>query len=106
MKAQRNKRWRARSEITTLKEELGTVPKMKEVRSAMVRGFCISMGRKMAHAPFSRMEHELIEGILKKRPRWPWPHWNDSRSRNATLRPSMKKPIFLCNITEAAKVRA
>jgi lipoate-protein ligase A len=67
LKAQRDKRWRARSEITTLKEELGTVPKMKEVRSAMIEGFSISLGRRMAHAPFSRMEHELIEGILKKK---------------------------------------
>ncbi len=67
LKAQKDKRWRGRSEITTLKEELGTAPKMKEVRSAMIRGFSLSLGRGMVHAPFSRREHELIEGILKKK---------------------------------------
>jgi lipoate---protein ligase len=67
LKPQRDKRWRARSEITTLKEELDTPAQMKEVRSAMIRGFSLSLGRKMVHAPFSRMEHELIEGMLKKK---------------------------------------
>jgi lipoate-protein ligase A len=67
LKAQRDKRWRARSELTTLKEELGTAPRMKEVRSAVIEGYSKSLGRKMVHAPFSRREQELIEGILKGR---------------------------------------
>jgi lipoate-protein ligase A len=67
LKAQGDKRWRARSELTTLKQELGTAPRMKEVRSAVIEGFSKSLGRRMVHAPFSRREQELIEGILKGR---------------------------------------
>jgi lipoate-protein ligase A len=67
LKAQSDKRWRARSELTTLKQELGTAPRMKEVRSAVIEGFSHSLGRRMIHAPFSRREQELIEGMLKGR---------------------------------------
>jgi len=67
LKPQGDKRWRARSELTTLKEELGTAPRMKEVRSAVIEGFSTSLGRRMVHAQFSPREQELIEGILKGR---------------------------------------
>ncbi len=52
LKAQKDKRWRARSEITTLKEELGTAPKMKEVRSAMIRRLLLIIGPKDGPCPF------------------------------------------------------
>ena len=49
-----------------MKEVLGTVPKMKEVRGNGPRILDI-VGPEDGHAPLSRMEHELIEKILKKK---------------------------------------
>jgi lipoate-protein ligase A len=62
---QKGKRWRARSELTTLRDELGKAPSMRSVRSALIEGFSKELGRKMVRGTFTSEEHELIRDRMR-----------------------------------------
>lgn len=62
---QEGKRWRGRSELTTLRDELGKAPSMRSVRSALIAGFSNALGRKMVRGTFTSEEHESIRGLMR-----------------------------------------
>ncbi len=62
---QEGKRWRGRGELTTLRDELGKIPSMRSVRSALIEGFSKALGRKMVRGTFTSEEHELIRDLMR-----------------------------------------